>query len=231
MFFDFKFWTFLTNPHQLANQLETSAMRGFKKRVWAVFLIGIILFTIREIWGMGTESITPLLATMTTADYTIARFVSLAGIIIWAVVYMTFHFFGFAYILHKLTAIPFKQLLPLQLLMTGLLLIEKALVFIVFMVKGATANVSFLSFGPLAITFLDYSYFVLFLNQLTITTGLIIAFQYRFICTYWKDINRKRLFWLIFGIHIVMALIVAGIGYIPMENIFHSVIERGAGHE
>jgi len=231
MFFDFKFWHFLTDPRQLAFQLQTAEIRGFKKRVWAVLLIGIALFAIREIWGMGTESITPLLATMSTTDYTIARYASLIGTLAWSLIYMAFHFFGVAYLLSLLTGIPFKRLLPLQLLVTGLLVMEKALIFLVFTMKGATANVSFLSFGPLAITFLDYSYFVLFLNQLTITTALAIVLQYRFISTYSSGFDRKRLFWLLFGIHIVMALIVAAISFIPMENLFHSIVERGVSHE
>ncbi len=120
MFFDFKFWHFLTNPRQLAIQLQTSEIRGFKKRV-LVSYFGVVLFAIREIWGMSTESITALLATMTTTDYTIARYVSLVGALAWALIYMAFHFFGFAYILSLLTAIPFKKLLPLQLLVTGML--------------------------------------------------------------------------------------------------------------
>lgn len=231
MFFDFKFWRFLTEPQQLASRLQTSEMRGFNIRVAVVLLIGILLFSFRELWGMGTESITPLLTTLTTANYTIARFASLGGTILWAIVYMAFHFFGFAYILSLLTAIPFKKLLPLQLLMTGLLLIEKALVTIVFMVKGATASVSFLSFGPLAATFLDSSYLILFLNQLTLTTALIVTYQYRFTRSYSEISNRRGLFWMIFGIHIGMALFVAGVSYIPFESLFHSLVERGVGHE
>ncbi|MCG7337368.1 hypothetical protein MHZ95_19090 [Sporosarcina sp. ACRSM] len=231
MFFDFKFWHFLTDPQQLSSRLQTSEMRGFNKRVAAVFLFGILLFAFREIWGMGTESITPLLPTMTATDYTIARYASLLGTILWALVYLSFHFFGFAYILSLLTAIPFQKLLPMQLLMTGLLLIEKTLVLSVFMVKGATASVSFLSFGPLAVTFLDSYYLILFLNQLTITTALILTFQYRFIRSYNGITERKGWFWILFGLHIGMALIVASMGLIPFESLFHSLVERGVGHE
>ena len=78
--------------------------------------MGIVLFLARELWGMNTEAITPLVSTMSTADYTLARYASLIGILIWALIYMSFHFFGFAYILNLVTNIPFKKLLPLQLL-------------------------------------------------------------------------------------------------------------------
>ncbi len=231
MFFDFKYWYFLTNPHQLADQLQTSTMRGFKKRVLFIFLFGVLLFGIRDIWGMNTESITQLLSTMTTTDYAIARYISLASTIMWALIYLSFHLFGFAYILSLLTAIPFKKLLPLQLLTAGILLLEKAVIFLIFVLKGATANVSFLSFGPLAITFLDYSYFVMFLNQLTVTTALIIVLQYRFIRSYTGLEGQKGIIWPLIGIHIAMALIVAAIGFIPMESLFDSIVRGGISNE
>jgi len=231
MFFDFKFWHFLTNPHQLANQLESSSMHGLKKRVLFVAFFGVLLFAIRDIWGMNTESITALLSTMTTTDYTIARYVSVAGALMWAFIYMAFHFFAFAYILSRLTAIPFKKLLPLQLLVTGILLLEKAVVLLVFTMKGATTSVSFLSFGPLAITFLDSWYIILFLNQLTVTTALIIALQSRFIRAYSGGVERKGFIWILIGIHVAMALLVAAVGFIPLESLFHSFVEGGVVSE
>ena len=227
MFFDFKFWRYITKPYHLADQLQTSSMRGFKKRVLCVLLMGVLLFAIRDIWGMNTESLTSLLSTMTTTDYTIARFVSLVGAVMWSLIYMAFHFFGFAYLVSMLTSIPFKRLLPLQLLVTGILLLEKAIVLLVFTMKGATTSVSFLSFGPLAATFLDNWYIILFLNQLTVTTALIVTLQYQFIRSYTGNLERKALLWILIGIHVAMALIVAGVGFIPLESLFQTLVERG----
>ena len=231
MFFEFKFWHFLSNPRDLAGQLQTLSMRGFGKRAVVVFLIGIILFAIRDLWGMGTHTLTSLLTTMTTADYTLARYASLIGALGWSIVYMLFHLLVFSYMLQLVTGISFKKLLPLQLLMTGLLLIEKALVFIVFLLNGAVASVSFLSFGPLAATFLEDPYLVLFLNQITFTMAVIIALQYKFIREYLgSDSSRKGLLWILIGIHIVMALITAAVGVIPTESLFNLIV-GGVGNE
>ena len=79
MFFNFTFRQYLTNPHRLADDLQTSTIRGFRKRIVFVFLAGLLLFGARSWWGMGTESLTPLVATMTTADFTLARFASFIG--------------------------------------------------------------------------------------------------------------------------------------------------------
>ena len=110
MFFNFTFRQYLTNPHRLADDLQTSTIRGFRKRIVFVFLAGLLLFGARSWWGMGTESLTPLVATMTTADFTLARFASFIGSLIWSIIYISFHFFGFAYIVHLLTKIEYKKL-------------------------------------------------------------------------------------------------------------------------
>lgn len=231
MFVNFKFRHFLTNPDDLAEQLKSSSLRGFRIRVVMVFLIGVVLFAIRELWGMRTETITPLLSTMTTADYTIARYASLVGSLGWSLIYMAFHLFAFAYLLSIITDIPYKKLLPLQLLTTGLLLMEKALVFIVFVVQGATASVSFLSFGPLAMTFLEIPFFIFFLNQLTITTAIIISLQFKFIRTYTETTQKKKLLWMLIGIHLLMAAMTAAVGFIPEEGLLNLITGGGVGNE
>lgn len=231
MFFNFTFRHFLTNPDRLAAQLETSTMQGFRKRIVFVFLLGIALFAIRNWWGMGTESLTPLLTTMSTADFAVARYTSLLGAVLWAIIYVSFHFYGIAYILSSITKIQFRKLLPLQLLMIGLLLIEKALVFLVFVMKGEVANVSFLSLGPLASTFLENTYLIFFLNQLSLVTVLIIFFQNRYLRTITNGMDKKSFVFLLISIQLVMALITAAIGFIPFESLFERFIEGGVGIE
>ncbi len=231
MFFNFTFRHYLTNPHHLAEQVQTSSIRGFKSRIFFIFLTGLLLYGVRSWWGMGTESITSLLTTMSTTEFTMARYASLLGSLLWSLIYISFHFFGFAFLLSIVTSIPFKKLLPLQLLMTAILLMEKLVIFLVFAVKGATANVSFLSFGPLAATYLETNYLILFLNQLTITTALIIALQYRFILSYTAFTQKKRLLWILIGIHITMALITAAVGFIPAESWLDMITGGGVGNE
>ncbi|MHA6259020.1 hypothetical protein ACXYMX_03790 [Sporosarcina sp. CAU 1771] len=231
MFVHFNFMHFLMNPDDLANKLKSSSFRGFKLQVVLVFLIGVVLFSIREFWGMGTEAMTPLLTTMSTADYTIARFVSLFATVGWSLIYMSFHFFAFAYIISLVANIPYKHVLPLQLLMTSLLLVEKALVFIVFAMQGATASVSFLSLGPLAMTFMENDFLILFFNQLTLTTAVIIILQYKFIATYIEVNNKVKLLWVLIGIHLFLAVLTASVGFIPQEGLFNYLTGGGVGNE
>lgn len=230
MFFNFTFRHFMTKPERLAEQLQDSTMRGFHKRVLFVFLVGIILFSLRSWWGVNTETLTPLL-TETTTDYTLARYASLFGSILWSLIYVALYLYGFSYILSFVTYIPFKQLLPLQLLMVTLVLIEKGIIFLVFALKGAAVSVSFLSLGPIAATFLDTPFWVYFLNQLSLTTIIIIAFQYRFTQSFMESVNKKRLLLVLIGIHVVLALMVAAVGFIPIDLMLDKVIGGGVDVE
>ncbi|MFC5604851.1 hypothetical protein [Sporosarcina koreensis] len=227
MFFEYRFWHFLTRPNELASQLQTGTMRHFNRRLLLIFLAGIALFALREFWGMGTEAFTSLLTTMTTTDYIIARYASLAGTILWAILYIAFHIFGVAWILSMLTKIPYRQLVPLQVLMTGLLLLEKTVLFIVFAIKGATVSLSFLSFGPLAVTVMENWFLILFMNQLTITSALIITLQYRFIRGFLVDGRWREYLWILIGLHVAMALITAAVAYIPFDSILNSLFGGG----
>lgn len=227
MFFDYRFWHFLTRPYELASQLQTGTMRHFNRRLLIVFLAGIALFALRETWGMGTEALTPLMTTITTTDYIIARYASLAGTVLWSVLYIAFHVFGIALILSTLTKIPYRQLVPLQVLIAGVLLMEKAVLFIVFAAKGATVSLSFLSFGPLAVTVMENWYLILFLNQLTVTSALIITLQYRFIRGFVVDGRWKEHLWILIGLHVAMALITAAVAYIPFDSILNSLFGGG----
>lgn len=228
MFFNFSFWRYVTNPSKLALDHQNSAMRGFNARIVFLFLSGIVLFAARDIWGMTTESLSPMLLLATDGEYTIARLVSVLGAVLWAIVYIAFHLFFVSYILGLLTSIPVRRIVPLQLLTTGILLIEKALVFVVFAVKGEATNVSFLSFGPLSATFSDSWFLVMFLNQLTIISALIISLQFTFIRTYTKTMNWKSLLGILIGLQILFALLTAAVGYIPFERLFHYIVQGGA---
>lgn len=228
MFFNFSFWRYVTNPTKLALDHQSSAMRGFTARIVFLFLSGIILFAARDIWGMTTESLSPLLLVATDGEFAIARFVSVLGAVLWAIIYISFHLFFVSYILGLITSIPARRIVPLQLLTTGLLLIAKALVFLVFVIKGETTNVSFLSFGPLSAIFSDSWFIIMFLNQLTIVSALIVSLQFSFIRTYSKTMNWKGLLAILIGLQIAFALLTTAVGYIPFERLFNYIVQGGA---
>ncbi|EGQ26618.1 MutG family lantibiotic protection ABC superfamily ATP binding cassette transporter permease [Sporosarcina newyorkensis 2681] len=227
MYSNYGYWRSIVYPDRLAVELGQGTVTGFKRRVFGVFIFGIILFVLRDMWGMNTETMTYILANGTLDDYTIARYAALIGSVIWSVIYMSFHFWGVAWILSKVTNIPFKPLLKLQLVVTGLLVFEKAILFIVFALAGKTASISIFSFGPLAMKFLENWYIIYFVNQLTIFTALIVAVQYRFIRFYEGDEIRKDVLWLLIAIQIAFALITAAVGFIPVEKLLNLLMIGG----
>lgn len=230
MIFDFRFWRYFSRQQALIDNLANAQMRDFKTRVWMVGLLGLLLFAVREFWGMNTENLTSTFVVVGSDAFTLARIVSLLGIVIWAFIYMAFHFFGIAFLLNKLTHIELSKLAVLQLYVLSILLIEKALMFIIFVLLGVTTPVSLFSFGPLAGTFLEQPFFIFFFNQLTIFTALIIALQIRFIRAF-SDYKSSHIFLLVLAMHVLMALITAAVGFVPFEEWYVRFIEGGAGVE
>lgn len=226
MIFDFRFWRYLANQQELIDNLGSSNMRDFKKRAWMVGFFGLLLFVVQELWGMNTQHFTSVYALSGKDSFAIARLVSLAGIIIWAVLYLSFHFFGIAFLLNKITRIELSKLAVLQLYVVGILLLEKALLFFIFMMLGMTTPVSLFSFGPLAATVFDHPFLVFFFNQLSIFTALIIALQVRFIRAF-MDKNPIIILIIVIAIHIVMALITATVSILPLEEWFLRIVEGG----
>lgn len=230
MIFDFRFWRYFSRQQELIDNLANAQMRDFKTRVWMVGLLGLLLFAVREFWGMNTENLTSIFAVAGSDAFTLARILSLVGLLIWAFIYIAFHFFGIAFLLNKLTHIELSKLAVLQLYVLSILLIEKALMFIIFVLLGFTTPVSLFSFGPLAGTFLEQPFFIFFFNQLTIFTALIIALQVRFIRAF-SDYKSSHIFLLVLAMHVLMALITAAVGFIPFEEWYVRFIEGGADVE
>lgn len=85
----------------------------------------MLLFIVREFWGMGTESLTTLFAMNHQDEYYTARLLSMVGAIAWGIIYYAFHYYGVTYLLHLLTDIPYKWIQKVQLYVMVLLLIEK----------------------------------------------------------------------------------------------------------
>lgn len=218
MFFEFRFWKYLFNRNNLIVSLkEDATMRGFQSRVWFVSIFGILLFALRDIWGLHTEELTALFVNGYEDTFTIARIISLIGTIFWSLLYMGFHFFVIAFILHKITQVELSKVAILQLFVVAFLLMEKAFNYFLYAVVGYATDYSVLSFGPLAATFIEQSYVNYFFNELSLITGLIVAIQFHFLRSF-TAMSTRNLFLLLLGIQLILALITAGIEVLPIES-------------
>ncbi|SEM90410.1 hypothetical protein SAMN04487786_2806 [Paenisporosarcina quisquiliarum] len=218
MFFEFRFWKYLFNRNNLIVSLkEDATMRGFQSRVWFVAIFGILLFALRDIWGLHTEELTALFVNGYEDTFTIARIISLIGTIFWSLLYMGFHFFVIAFILHKITQVELSKVAILQLFVVAFLLMEKAFNYFLYAVVGYATDYSILSFGPLAATFIEQSYVNYFFNELSLITGLIVAIQFHFLRSF-TAMSTRNLFLLLLGIQVILALITAGFEVLPIES-------------
>ncbi|WP_392454680.1 hypothetical protein ACF3OH_10980 [Chryseomicrobium aureum] len=219
MFLEFHFWRyFFTRGTLFTNLAETETIRGFKKCVSIVLACTILLYILMNTWGMTTTSLTSLYVIGFTDTYTVARWISLVGITIFAVLYFCFHFFGVSQLLHIVTKVPLRIAAIMQLYVLAILLIEKLLVFVVFNLVGFTTPFSFLSFGPLAVQFLEFEYFHYFFNQFSVFTALIISIQYQFLRSF-TDVSRKLLLIILLLMTAAFASIVALISIVPWNQL------------
>ncbi|WP_261384257.1 hypothetical protein [Planococcus sp. CPCC 101016] len=226
MISDFRFWHFFPRQGQLIHNIQHTEMRNINKRIACIIAIGLLVFAIREIWGMNTDSLTPLLAAGMWDAYTLARWTSLLGTLLWAGFYLAFHLYGAAFLFSKILKMPWRAAIIMQTYVTALLVIEKGLIFLLFALTGYTMSVSIFSFGPIAATFLDNNFLIYFFNQLTLFTSLIIAVQYRFIRSFTK-INPKLILLGLILLHIFAALIVASFSLIPVDDMLSGFMEGG----
>jgi len=225
MFYHYKFWHSLKNPTYFTKIVEEGEIIGYKKRSLTVFLLFILLFAAREFWGMGTENLTSLFAMDLHNEYYVARLLSMLGAILWAIVYFCFHYYGVTYLLHLLTDIPYTWIKKVQLYVVTFLLIEKAILFIVFAAAGYSTLFSFFSLAPLAMQVIDTDYVLFTINQLTVATVLTIVVQYTFLSKWEEEASRKMLVVKIIGIQLFMALFVGLISVLPLKE----WITRGLG--
>ncbi len=224
MIFDFKFWHYFARQGQLIHNLENSEMRHFNKRLGWIFALGVLLFALREIWGMNSASLTPYLVAGDMDTYTLARWTSLAGTLIWAGIYLAFHTYGAAFLFSRILKVPWRAALVMQTYVTAVLIIEKALLFFLFAVLGYTTYLSMFSFGPLAAMLFNHSFIILFFNQLTIFTSLIIAIQYRFLRNYVTMSPKLLLFGLLL-LHVLIALAIGALSFVPLADMIEGFTE------
>lgn len=219
MVYHFKFWHSLLNPSSLTYALEHrdeyEKVRGYRLSFWLVFFSTILLFALRNIWGMNTSSLTSIFATGFDDRYIFARYISLGSSILWAIAFFCFHYFIISYFLHLLTELPFKWIQKAQLYVITFILIEKALTFLVFVMVGYATPYTFFSLAPMLFYFVQDEFLLYFINRLTVATGITILIQYRF-CSYWDEGSRKVLMAKIIGIQIVLALIIVAISILPI---------------
>ncbi|MGI2327707.1 hypothetical protein [Planococcus sp. YIM B11945] len=190
-------------------------------------LLGVLVFVLREIWGMDTATLTPLLAAGQWDEYTLARWISLAGTLIWAGIYLAFHSYGVAFLFAKLTKMTWQSAIVMQSFVVAILVIEKALMLVLFLMVGYTTVLSMFSFGPLAATFIDIPFLTYFFNQLTVFTALIIAIQYRFVRSF-TEYSPKRILFILILLHVFVALIIASLSYVPVTDMLEGFTREGA---
>lgn len=227
MDYQFRFWHALLNPSKFAfaldNQDGDCQITGYHKRFFTLLALTILFFAIRSIWGMGTERLTYLFSMNLEEAYTVSRYISLLGAIIKGFVFFAFHYYFMSLCLSILTDYSFKAISKIQLFVIASILLEKFILFFVYVLSGFATPVSFLSLGPISTYITNDNFVISFLNQLTFATAATVVIQYSFLSK-WEEESKGFLLTKIIAIQIFFALITAGISILPLYDYFSKVV-------
>lgn len=209
----------LSQPSRLTYQLENSEngkIAGYKKWVWVIFGFTMFYYIIRNIWGMNTSHLTYLYASGQNDQYSYARLVYLIGSLMMGIVFFLFHYYVVPYILYVFTNnIEYRWIQKVQLYVIPVIIIEKFITLIIFMLFGIATPFTFFSLAPM-MAYVYYADFLLyFLNQLTVATIVTVWIHYTFL-SQWQD-TKKGLLAKLIGIQIVFALLIACISILPVS--------------
>lgn len=221
MTYIFRFWYFLRNPSALTaildKELKEYQITGYKKNVWTLFLLTLLLFAARNSWGMQTVHLTEILAGGQQDLFIFSRYLALIGSLIYGALFFLFHYYLVTYLLHLLTDIPYKWIQKVQLYVIMFVLIEKLFTFVLFMVFGYSTIYSPFSSAAIWAQFTTYPWLLFFMNQLTLSTFATIVVQYIFI-EQWEIEGKKVLLLKLIILQVLFAAIIAAISISPLTE-------------
>lgn len=220
----FSYWKTLKNPSSLTELVqgeEDYPLKGYKKAVWIVFILTILLYVIRDVWGIYTFQLTEILVSGQMDRYVLARLLSIVGAAIVGACYFLFQYYFVSYVLSLFTDIPFRWIQKVQLYVISIIITFKCLEFIIFIIVKYTTLFSPFSAAAIFAQFTTFSWTLFFINQLNIATFLTIVIQYLFL-EHWDE-NRKSLLFKLIIVQLLLAMAVATISITP----FYEWIGRG----
>lgn len=216
--FNYSIWRTFVKPAPFHNALQQEMeFKGYKLRVFLVFLLTTVFFLVRDLWGLGTEQATALFAQGFMNEYVTARYVSAIGATLLGMLYFAFHYYVVTYFLYLLTELPYKWIQRVQVYTICILLIEKLIHFIVFYNVGYATNLSFLSFAPVLAQWTTHEFTLFLVNQLTVGLVAVIAVQHTFLKK-WNDGSKVALLFKIIFVHIIIAIFIAILSVLPLQD-------------
>ncbi|CEA01960.1 hypothetical protein BN1050_01085 [Metalysinibacillus saudimassiliensis] len=219
MFYDYAFFKSLFNPSSLTTALAREAeIRGYKRRVAFVVFFTLLIFALQNIWGMGTAGLSHLFATNEANTYFVARMISFAITIVWAILFFVFHYYLIAFVLATFNELPKQWVRKVQLFVVAIFMTEKAILLAVFYSVGFTTNLNFFSLAPLVAKVTSEPIILFTLNQLSVFSVLAIIVQYKFLKRWMEQSAHKGLLAKIIAIHIVLAIIIGLMSSMPLQQ-------------
>lgn len=188
------------------------------KKMILIFITSILIFSISAYLGIGNESISRNIHSWSPSEFEAHKAWFALGQVGWGVIWTAFVIFFPALLFWILTDLAYKKLVILQLFVTVILLVEKAIL-IPFQLKlGLDDQSSPFSLGVLAQYITNNDFMIGFFGAITLFKIGTILLQYNYLKAL-SDKTNKQLILIILAINLIFWIFSAMLSTINFDNL------------
>ncbi len=209
----------LKDPYIIGHQLtKAEKMEGTWKYTIILTFVSFLLYSISAYLGIGNEGLSKQIYQLTSSEYEATKLLFAAGQVLIGVLGTLLFIFVPALVFWLCSDSYFIKLVNIQLIVTTIILLEKAISIPFHFYLGLDAVSLPYSLGIIAQYITEYQYIILFLAQITFFQIWVITLQY----TYVKNIielNKRIVLAIVISTNIFIWLVLALFAYIDFEKI------------
>ncbi|RIW36087.1 hypothetical protein D3H55_06410 [Bacillus salacetis] len=196
----------LEPPIYFSHLKETELLKGYKRRILALFFLTVLIYGFSAYFGMGTSPLSPKLTSLSPAEYELHKLYFIAGRVVLGILYAAFTIFFPSLLFWTFTDVPYKKLTIVQGCTLIILLLEKFSYLPFLLYFSLDWYSSPLSLGVIAQQMTEKEWIIYFLGCISVFKVGCILIQY--IGLRWLT-NQKP--WILLIIIIVMNLLFWGV--------------------
>ncbi|WP_057915621.1 hypothetical protein [Peribacillus muralis] len=166
-------------PYRCRYQLQNAeAVTRFGSKLLLLYFLSLIVFTVAGYFGIGSESFSKHISTMSVTEFETGKLLIMGGNMIVGLIYPSLYIFLASLYFWIVADIPYLKLVVVQMTLFCLLLLEKVLLIPLFILLDIGNDGNPFSFGVISQHFLSSDYFIHVFSEISIFQFFIIFLQY-----------------------------------------------------
>lgn len=209
----------LKEVNTVSYELQTAErITGLLKKIIYLFLMGTLVFAASSFLGIGNEMISKELTEYSRSDFELNKLLFASGQVIWGWVFLSLHLFLVSLYFYVFSDVDYHKLLYIQILASGILLIEKIFVIPMQIYFGLTPLSSIFSLGIIAQTISNKKIIHYFLAEISLFKIWMLYIQYKYLIVV-SGKSRRYIIMVVLVIYVIFLIISALTSYWHLENL------------